>query len=130
MVCASWRRGKWTRKTGLFLLLSSFASGASQAFDYVALSHAGVQGFTILHSFVTFFACVISAVVLRTRISLPQWLGCFLVVCGLVLTGVPHPMDSQVERALAARRGGAANARVRRLPAQPPSTASAPQAPR
>lgn len=90
----SWRQGQWTRKMVMWLLLSSLASGVSQALDYVALNSAGVLLYTILHSSVTFFACAISVLVFRTRISPLQWVGVLGVVVGLILTTVPSPVES------------------------------------
>jgi len=91
----SWRRGTWTRRATFALLLSSVTSGASQAFDFVALQEAGVMLYTILHSSVTFFAFLISVFLLRTRITRLQWLGCIAVVVGVMLTAVPHSVDAR-----------------------------------
>ena len=45
-----------------WLALSSVANGVAQASDYVALKQAGQMLYTILHSSVTFFACLIAFV--------------------------------------------------------------------
>jgi drug/metabolite transporter (DMT)-like permease len=88
-------RGRWTRKMVLFMVLSSLGNGLAQALDYLALSAAGVMLYTILHSSVTFFACLISVIVLRTRVTPVQWFACATVVCGLLLTAIPTPIEAQ-----------------------------------
>lgn len=91
----SWRQGRWTRAMVGWLALSSVANGVAQASDYVALKQAGQMLYTILHSSVTFFACLIAFVCLRTRITPAQWAGCLLVVLGLVITATPSTVDAQ-----------------------------------
>ncbi len=88
----TWRLGQWTRPMVQYLILSSLASGAAQALDYVALVEGGYMLFTIFHSSVTFFACVLAVLVLRARVSAVQWTGCGLVVLGLVSTALPSPV--------------------------------------
>jgi len=88
-------QGRWTRKMVASMVLSSMANGMAQALDYVALQEAGVMLFTIFHSSVTFFACLIAVLILRTRVTLVQWCACLAVVCGLVLSGVPSPVEAQ-----------------------------------
>ena len=92
----SWpRKGQWTRKMITFMVLSSLCNGAAQACDFVALTQAGVQLYTILHSSVTFFAAVFAVAVLRARLTAVQWIACLSVVLGLVLTGIPTPVPTQ-----------------------------------
>ena len=88
-------QGRWTRKMVASMVLSSMANGMAQALDYIALQQAGVMLFTIFHSSVTFFACLIAVLILRTRVTLVQWCACLAVVCGLVLSGVPSPVEAQ-----------------------------------
>ena len=90
----SWRIGAWTRRMVGFMVLSSLGDGAAQALDYVALTQAGITLFTILHSSVTLFACLIAFCVLRTPINLVQWVSVIAVVGGLVLTAIPSPIDA------------------------------------
>ena len=77
------------------MLLSSLGNGAAQALDYVALTQAGIMLYTILHSSVTFFACLVAYFVLRTRINTVQWASVSAVVVGLVLTGIPNPVAAE-----------------------------------
>jgi drug/metabolite transporter (DMT)-like permease len=88
----TWRDGAWTRTMVGMMLLSSMGNGVAQALDYVALTHAGITLYTILHSSVIFFACGIAAFVLRTPVNGVQWASVLAVVVGLVLTGVPAPI--------------------------------------
>jgi drug/metabolite transporter (DMT)-like permease len=91
----SWRRGKWNRKMVAFMVLSSLGNGAAQALDYISLTQAGVMLYTILHSSTTLFACIIACVALRTRLTRVQWAGVLAVATGLVLTGIPSPIEAQ-----------------------------------
>ena len=96
LVHGSWRRrGVWTRPMAGALLLSSIVNGFAQALDYIALNQSGVQLYTILHGMTTIFACAIAVGVLQTHISAAQWVAVVVIVVGLVLTGVPTPVDSQ-----------------------------------
>ena len=88
----TWRQGAWTRRMVLYMVLSSLGNGAAQALDYVALTQAGITLYTILHSSVTLFACLIAFAVLRTPINCVQWASVLAVVCGLVLTAFPQPI--------------------------------------
>lgn len=92
----TWRQGSsgWSRRMVGFMVLSSLGNGLAQALDYIAVTHAGVMLYVILHSSTTFFACIISVLALRTRITPVQWVGVGAVVAGLVLTGVPTPIDA------------------------------------
>ena len=89
----SGQHGRWKRRTLAFLMASSLGNGAAQALDYTAFYQAGILLYTILHSSVTLFACIISVVVLRTSVTPVQWLACASVVAGLVLTAVPSPIE-------------------------------------
>ena len=91
----TWRMGNWTKPMVVAMLLSSLGNGAAQALDYVALSQAGIMLYTILHSSVTLFACLIAYFALRTRINGVQWASVGAVVVGLVLTGIPSPVPAQ-----------------------------------
>ena len=95
VVNQTWSSGRWTRRMVLYLMLSSLGNGAAQALDYVALKEAGVVLYTIFHSSVTLFACLLAVFVLRTRITCMQWAGVVAVVLGLVLTAVPAPVNAQ-----------------------------------
>ena len=96
----SWREGQWTKSMLLFMVLSSLGNGAAQAFDYVALTQAGITLFTILHSSVTLFACLIAVLVLRTRVNAVQWLSVVAVAVGLVLTAIPSPITAHASFAI------------------------------
>ena len=94
----SWRRcggrDTWNRRAILALLASSVLSGLAHCFDYLALVEGGYSLFTILHSSVTFFACVIAAA-LGARVTTTQFLGAGLVVVGLLATSFPHPLSAR-----------------------------------
>lgn len=91
----SWNAGRWHQSQVAYLLLSSMGNGAAQALDYIALKEAGVVLYTIFHSSVTLFACMIAVFALRRRITSMQWAGVAMVVIGLILTAVPDPVDAQ-----------------------------------
>ena len=73
-------RAHWTRRMALCMLLSSLGNGAAQAADFVAITQAGVQLYTILHSSVTFFAALFAVLCLRRRLTAVQF-----AVLGVVL---------------------------------------------
>jgi drug/metabolite transporter (DMT)-like permease len=85
----------WTRPAVLALVGSSLASGMAQALDYTAQLSGGYMLYTILHSSVTFFACVIAVCVLRARVTPVQYAGVFCVVAGLLATSLPSPIDAR-----------------------------------
>jgi len=51
--------------------------------------------YTILHSSVTVFACIIAVVVLRARVTRTQFLGAVCVVVGLLATAIPSPVPAR-----------------------------------
>ena len=48
--------------------------------------------FTIFHSSVTLFSCIIAVFVVQAKISSIQWFGILLVIVGLFATAVPNPI--------------------------------------
>ena len=91
----SWRQGVWTLPMAGALVASAVFDGGAQAIDYLAQLQGGYTLFTILHSSVTFFACVIAAAALRARPSPLQWAGALAVVGGLLVTAFPAPVDAR-----------------------------------
>ena len=91
----SWRQGYWTHTMRVFLIIGSVVATAEHALGYIAEARAGVLLYTIVHTpAAIFFTAMISAAVLRTRITPMQWVGCLTVVIGLLLTGIPSPIES------------------------------------
>lgn len=90
-----WRscaKGSWTRPVLVVLVVSALFDASAQALDYVGQVKGGYMLFTIFHSSVTVFSCGIAVLMLKTKISLPQWGGVFLIVAGVLSTAVPQPI--------------------------------------
>lgn len=89
------RQGQWPRRAIAALVASAVADGAAQALNFLAQMEGGYTLFTLLHSSVTFFACVIAAFLLRARPTILQWLGALAVVAGLLCTAFPSPVSAR-----------------------------------
>ena len=50
--------------------------------------------FTIFHSSVTVFSCLIAVALLKTKITWPQWAGVLLIVAGVFVTTIPNPIKA------------------------------------
>jgi drug/metabolite transporter (DMT)-like permease len=87
-------RGAWTRPVIFAVLAAALFDGSAQALDYVAQVEGGYMLFTIFHSSVTVFSCVVAVVVLRAKITWPQWGGVFLIVAGLLATAFPNSIEA------------------------------------
>ena len=92
----------------LALVASSLTSGLAEGLNYVAQIEGGYMLYTILHSSVVFFACVIAVLVLGTRVTPQQLGGAAMVVVELLATAVPQPLVARRSFAigLAASAGG------------------------
>ena len=91
----SWRGARWSRPAVIALVLSAIFDGAAQAMDYVGQMEGGYTLFTIFHSSVTLFACLLAYVTLRARPTPLQWAGAVLIVAGLLTTAFPHPISAR-----------------------------------
>ena len=87
-------RGAWTKPVVLMLVVSSVFDGLAQGLDFVGQVNGGYMLFTIFHSSVTFFSCVIAIFVVGAKVSSVQWLGVALIVVGLLATAIPHPISA------------------------------------
>jgi len=65
-------RGSWTKPVLQLLFISAIFDGGAQALDYVGQTNGGYMLFTIFHTSVTVFSCVIAMVVLKVT-SNPQY---------------------------------------------------------
>lgn len=87
--------GAWSKPVIAILLLSSICDGIAQALDFVGQVEGGYMLFTIFHSSVTLFSCIIAiCMVKNTFVSRRQWFGISLIVVGLLATSIPNPVSS------------------------------------
>ena len=87
-------QGAWTNKVILMLVLSSIFDGLAQGLDFIGQVQGGYMLFTIFHSSVTLFSCIIAVFVVQAKISSIQWFGILLVIVGLFATAIPNPISS------------------------------------
>jgi drug/metabolite transporter (DMT)-like permease len=76
------------------LMLSSIMDGLAQGLDFFGQTRGGYLLFTIFHSSVTLFSCVIAVFVVQAKITKQQWGGIALVIVGLLATALPNPIAS------------------------------------
>ena len=86
-------RGAWTRPVVSALAASAALDGIAQALDYVGQVQGGYMLFTIFHASVTVFSCGIAVLLLKTKITAPQWAGVALIVAGVFVTTIPNPIE-------------------------------------
>ena len=85
-------RGAWTLPVVQLLVVSALFDGGAQALDYVGQVNGGYMLFTIFHSSVTVFSCIIAVFLLGVKITWQQWTGVLLIVAGIVATSIPNPI--------------------------------------
>eukprot|EP00942_MAST-04A_sp_MAST-4A-sp1_P000141 g141.t1 len=90
-------QGAWTNKVILMLVLSSIFDGLAQGLDFIGQVQGGYMLFTIFHSSVTLFSCIIAVFVVQAKISSIQWFGILLVILGLFATAIPNPIAAPGE---------------------------------
>ena len=83
--------GSWTKLAIVMLLLSSVFDGLAQGLDFIGQAKGGYILFTLFHSSVTLFSCIIAVMVVKAKVSMWQWLGILLVILGLLATSFPGP---------------------------------------
>jgi drug/metabolite transporter (DMT)-like permease len=86
-------KGSWTKPILVTLFLSSICDGLAQALDLVGQVEGGYMLFTIFHSSVTLFSCLLAVVIVGAKVSKMQWGGVLLVIAGLFVTAVPSPFQ-------------------------------------
>jgi drug/metabolite transporter (DMT)-like permease len=87
-------QGSWTKPALVMLVLSSVFDGLAQGLDFFGQSRGGYILFTIFHSSVTLFSCIIAVFVVQAKVTRPQWGGILLVIVGLLATAFPNPIAS------------------------------------
>lgn len=86
-------RGAWTPPVLSALAASAALDGAAQALDYVGQVQGGYLLFTVFHASVTVFSCGLAVLLLRAKITGPQWAGVALIVAGVLVTTLPSPIE-------------------------------------
>lgn len=87
-------QGAWTKKVILMLVLSSIFDGLAQGLDFIGQVQGGYMLFTIFHSSVTLFSCIIAVFVVQAQITKIQWFGILLIILGLFATAIPNPITA------------------------------------
>ena len=87
-------QGSWTKPVLVMLMLSSIMDGIAQGLDFFGQSRGGYLLFTIFHSSVTLFSCIIAVFIVQAKITKRQWSGIVLIIIGLLATAIPNPIAS------------------------------------
>eukprot|EP00943_MAST-04B_sp_MAST-4B-sp1_P000005 g5.t1 len=87
-------QGAWTKKVIVMLVLSSIFDGLAQGLDFIGQVQGGYMLFTIFHSSVTLFSCIIAIFVVNAKITTVQWIGILFIILGLFATAIPNPIKA------------------------------------
>ena len=85
-------RGTWTKDVWGMVLLAAFFDGCGQALDFEGQLQGGYVLFTMFHSSVTLWCCVIAKYVLKRTVTPIQWGGVLVIIAGLFATFLPQPI--------------------------------------